>query len=349
MAYLFNQQSKTRCYLYAYHNFGRFAYSVDTLITNPSVSKMHAVIEWNNQQWSLRDFSSNGTWLNEQKITKEQPISLNVGDSIRFSNNDALVFTVEDISPPSDKLIPCTDSNKKQYDGVTEAITLQPYHLLPDENQPEIALILNQATGQWCIEYINEPQLPPRLLNEHDIVELGNQRWQLQLSHLEDSTKIQSMPQLKVDDLLCLFELSLDEEITKLTVKSSQGIINLHSRSHHYLTLNLARYRVADANKGLPSAEQGWINTDCLLKDLGVDMSYLNIQIHRSRKQFADSLSNVLNAENLIERQLRRVRFGCPTFKIYKGQKLECSLPQDSETTIAPSNTVLNSLTHFLK
>ena len=345
MAFLFDQQSKTRCYLYAYHNFGRFAYSVDTLITNPRVSKMHAVIEWHNEQWFIRDLSSNGTWLNKKRLTKQQPKSLYIGDEICFSNDDEIVFTVEELSPPSVKLIPCADSNPDQHGESQSAITLQSYHLLPDEKSPEIALILNQMTGQWRIEYINEPQLQPRYLVEHDIVEFNNQRWQLHLSHLEDSTEVQSIPQLNIDDLACLFELSLDEEITKLTVNSSQGSINLQSRSHHYLTLNLARYRVADAEKGMPIAEQGWINTDYLLKDLGVDMSYLNIQIHRSRKQFTELLGNVINAENLIERQLRRVRFGCPTFKIYKGQKLECSLTQDSDSlqqaSVNPSKIVV--------
>ena len=346
MAYLFNHQSQTRCYLYAYHNFGRFAYSVDTLITNPRVSKMHAVIEWHNQQWFIRDLSSNGTWLNKKKLTKQQPKSLKVGDEIRFSNDDDIVFTVGELNPPSVKLIPYPDSNQEQCGDPKEAISLQPYHLLPNESEPEIALILNQVTGQWRIEYINEPQLQPRSLLEHDIVEFDNQRWQFQLSHLADSTEIQAKPQLNIDDIQCLFELSLDEEITKLTVKSAQGSIDLQSRSHHYLTLNLARYRVADAEKDLPIAEQGWINTDCLLRDLGVDMSYLNIQIHRSRKQFTELLTNVINAEDLIERQLRRVRFGCPTFKIYKGQKLECSLSPSSgslvQTSIAPANKVVS-------
>ena len=346
MAFLFNQQSQTRCYLYAYHNFGRFAYSVDTLITNPRVSKMHAVIEWKNQQWLIRDLSSNGTWLNNTKLTKDHPQSLKIGDDIRFSNDEELIFSVEDLSPPGDKLLPCSDLNQAQHSQPHEAIALQTYHLLPNENTPEIALILDQVTGQWRVEYIKEPQLQPRLLHEHDVIEFGNQCWKLQLSHLEDKTEIQSKAQIKIDDLLCVFELSLDEEITKLTVNSSQGTTDLQRRSHHYLTLNLARYRVADANKGLPSAEQGWMNTDYLLKDLGVDMSYLNIQIHRSRKQYADSLSYVVNAENLIERQLRRVRFGCPSFKIYKGQQLECSLSLDSgaaqKSPIVPSNTVVS-------
>ena len=59
------------------------------------------------------------------------------------------------------------------------------------------------------------------------------------------------------------------------------------------------------------------------MKDLGVDMRYLNIQIHRARKQFSEVLVNVHDAENIIERQLRKVRFAGASFMIYKGCELE--------------------------
>jgi len=347
MAYLLNHQAQSRCYLYAYHSFGRFAYSVDTLITNPCVSKIHAVIEWKNDHWSIRDLSSNGTWLNHNRLTKEVPLRLKVGDIIRFSDNEELSYQVEELSPPADILLPMTDSNTEQHYAERSAIALQPYHLLPNEQSPEIALILHQFTGQWSIEYVNEPQLEPRLLQENDVIEFSNQRWQLQLSHLEDNTELSASPQLEISDLFCVFELSLNEEITKLKVKSPQETTNLHTRSHHYLTLSLARYRVEDAEKGLPSTEQGWVNTDRLLRDLGVDMAHLNIQIHRSRKQFADMLTNVHNADNVIERQLRQVRFACPAFEIYKGHQLESSLRKAELSTqqqaVLPTNVSPNS------
>jgi len=341
MAYLFNQQSQARCYLYAHHSFGRFAYSVDTLITSPQISKIHAIIEWKHDQWSIRDISSNGTWLNNKKLIKEQPHPLKLNDTICFADNKQLAFQVKDLAPPVDLLLPITEQDLKADNIEKSAIALQSYHLLPNEETPEIALILNQYTGQWRIEHINEPQLEPRLLQEGDVVNVANQRWQLQLSHLENHTEMTTQNQLSNEDLTCIFELSLNEEITKLTVKSPQAIIDLLSRSHHYLTLSLARYRVEDAEKGLPVAEQGWVNTERLLRDLGVDMPHLNIQIHRSRKQFADTLVNVNNADNIIERQLRQVRFSCPTFEIYKGHQLESALPP--LTTVAQQSVLANN------
>jgi hypothetical protein len=326
MAYLFNQLGNTRCYLYAHHSFGRFSYSVDTVISHPCVSKIHAIVEWKNQQWCIRDISTNGTWLNNKKLIKEQHQPLKVGDIINIVNGDNYTFEVHDLSPPCDLLVPHSSSISYLDEIEQNAISLQSYHLLPNEKKPEVALRLDLQSKQWLLEYIDEPNIKPRLLNEGDVITLNHQNWQLQHSRLEDSTELQNKPLLAIDDLFCLFELSPNEEITKLKVISPHDVTNFHTRSHHYLTLTLARYRAEDAKKGLPCEEQGWVNTERLLRDLGVDMAHLNIQIHRSRKQFADMLTNVINAENVIERQLRQVRFACPAFEIHKGHKLECSL-----------------------
>ena len=47
--------------------------------------------------------------------------------------------------------------------------------------------------------------------------------------------------------------------------------------------LTLARLRLEDADE--PSAEQGWVDRDRLLKLLGVDANALNVAIYRARGQ----------------------------------------------------------------
>lgn len=326
MAYLLNQQTNQYCYLYAHHTFGRFSYSVDTLFECSSISKIHAIIEWKNQQWVIRDLSTNGTWLNNHKLIKEKANSLKINDQICFSAIGEHRFIVKDLSPPCDLLIPCSDI--KTSDGQPpSAITLAPYHLLPAEKTPEVAIIYNQQTGQWRMEYIAEDIIEPCFLNDNDYVVFGNQKWQLKLSHLEKKTELQYTTEYSINDLAFTFDLSLNEESTKLKVKTPEKIIDLQARSHHYLTLNLARYRALDAKKGIISANQGWVNTGRLIKDLGVDMTYLNIQIYRTRKQFSDCFTDVENVENIIERQLRQVRFAGASFEIFKGHQLEIALP----------------------
>lgn len=57
--------------------------SMDIMIDNVSVSRRHAEIREENGAWLLRDLgSSNGTFLNGQRVTTEQP--LRPGDEISF-------------------------------------------------------------------------------------------------------------------------------------------------------------------------------------------------------------------------------------------------------------------------
>src|SRR5712692_6599062 len=57
--------------------------TMDVLIDNVSVSRRHAEIREENGAWLLRDLgSSNGTFLNGQRVSTEQP--LRPGDEISF-------------------------------------------------------------------------------------------------------------------------------------------------------------------------------------------------------------------------------------------------------------------------
>ena len=91
-----NNDNHTLSYLNAYHCFGRSTTSVDTLIEASDVSRMHAVIQWHDKQWLIRDLSQNGTWINSQKLEKDNAHKLNVGDTVFFGSADAHGFRVQD-------------------------------------------------------------------------------------------------------------------------------------------------------------------------------------------------------------------------------------------------------------
>lgn len=322
MAYLINKSTSEYCFLYAHHSFGRFQYSVDTLVNDLSVSKIHAIIEWQNGKWHIKDLSRNGTWLNHKRLVKDESEELSVGDKIYFAGNSATTFVVKDISAPADQLIKL-DS---EYNKTAESIKLDHYHLLP-ESKPDSVVVYQQSSGQWLLESLKDNEFTSQeVLQDNSVITFGGEQWMFLSSHMEVITQMSSVPQLYINDLNFVFNLSLDEETSELKVQhNNHKDFDLHVRCHHYLTLNLARYRAQDAKKGLLPANQGWVNTEQLVKDLGVDMRYLNIQIHRARKQFSEVLTNVHDAENIIERQLRKVRFAGSSFVIYKGCELESS------------------------
>ncbi|WDE00931.1 FHA domain-containing protein [Thalassomonas actiniarum] len=365
MAFILNHNTQSLCYLYGHHSFGRLAYSVNTLVSNAAVSKIHAIIEWENDAWFIRDLSSNGTWLNNRRLPENTKAQLKLSDDIYFAGLKDIRFTVKDLSAPCDLLIPLNLENDpellKANSRQLPAFSLSHYHLLPSEQNPEIVLYLNRFSGLWSVEYLNQesneakadeenaltdreklsrgqsihnPQRP-HVVNEHDIISFAGQEWRLHLSHLETSTELLSNSEEKINQLSFTFNLTLDEEETQVKMHHQGKTTDFQVRSHHYLTLNLARYRVADAQKGLEPALQGWVYPEQLAKDIGLSISHLNIQIHRARKQFVDALTNISDAEDLIQRQSGKIRFGGSVFTIYKGQHLEATLSHDmAEQTV---------------
>jgi hypothetical protein len=74
-----------------------------------------------------------------------------------------------------------------------------------------------------------------------------------------------------------------------------------------------------------------------LAKDLGVDASHLNIQIYRIRKQFVDALNNACESSNIIERNAGKIRLASKSFRIIKGDNVECDTGQSTEQNTSQS------------
>lgn len=319
MAYLINQHHQSRIYLRDYHSFGRLAYSVTTFLAFPKVSRIHAVIEWLDDHWSIRDLSTNGLWLNGTKCTKEQSYTLKKNDLLCFANLEEASFKVKDISPPQDLLL-CLDDKGTH---VVDALPLQPYNLLPNEEQPQMVLFFDGRLKSWQLENLQSEEASQRLLKEQDSFVINTRQWRLQtLQHVQHTEEL-PVDTLSINDLLFDFDLSQDEETTELNIVVEDKTFSLELRTHHYVTLLLARIKFQDIGKQLPEEEQGWIYTDVLAHDLGVEVNHLNILIHRARKQFSEAFSGYLDASQFLQRKAGKLRFGGVQFRINKGAKQE--------------------------
>lgn len=318
MAYLVCMQDKSRHYLKAYHVFGRLESSANTLIRSPEISKIHAVLEWDTQGWLLTDFSSNGIWLNSNKIAKNTATSIKKGDSIYFAAKSSNQFVLKDDSPPCDLLVPLENSQ------IIDAIELKPYCLLPNEESPTLCLFYDDATEHWFMEELLGEANEPRVLNHNDVIKFDGISWQLKVD-LKLAQTVRLAPAISsLKELSFIFNTSADEEATRLTLKASDQLIDLNIRSHHYLTLILARKRIEDMKSGITDTEQGWMYAEQLSKDLGVDQCHMNIQVHRARKQFSECLNNS-QLTQLFERHSGRIRLGCNHITINKGGRQEFS------------------------
>lgn len=313
-------------YLSAYHCFGRSIINVNTVIESVEISRTHAVMEWINEQWIIRDISHNGTWLNSQKLTKNTPHKLSVGDKVFFAQSDINGFIVENINPPQNLLI-ATDIKSAQTD--IQPIVLTDYNLLPSESQPEVALFYVQSKNQWYKEFIDDADGRAYLVANLELLNFDNQNWQLNLNTIIDNTVQLAKPKLLAHQINYRFNLTLDEENTQLNISTENDTYSLSGKAHHYLTLSLARHRDQDGINGLDEANQGWILPEIIAKELGYDITLFNTHVCRAKKQFREMLEGACHGDELIERKGNKIRFAGSFYRIYKGNKLIVDHGQD--------------------
>ncbi|CAM2916235.1 FHA domain-containing protein [Pseudoalteromonas distincta] len=316
MAILKHTKLQKNLYLRAFHRFGRLAHSVDTFLDFPEVTRIHAVIEWLNEQWYINDLSKNGVWLNDIKITTNQNTLLKQGDKLSFSQINNLMYHVTSVEPPRDLLFPVNESQE-------QIIYLEQYHFLPNNKHPEVILHFDSQQHCWYYEDMHEHLQQP--INDGQDLRVGNNVWRLFLAGAATQEKTVELKAQPSNNLEFIFNLSLDEELAELKIKSQTTLLDFDVRSHHYLTLLLARYKLQDMQNGFEADTQGWVQVKKLAKDLGISEAHVNIQIHRARKQFVELLNNEIMPSALIERKRGKVRFGGKLFTIYKGKKIESS------------------------
>lgn len=321
MAYILDIATNKLLPLAAHHTFGRLTASVDTCINKPYVSKLHAAIEWNGFQWQLKHLGLNGTWVNGIAIAQGESRELALNDLIHIAEQTDPGFQIRDLTPPTDMLWPLDIAEDQ-----AKPVELERYHLLPDTQNPEIAIYFDDSEQQWFMEATNtdhhrQPLVPG------DIIEFNSGRWQFINAQVYGPTEARVQTALSIVEFLFIFNLSLDEETTQLELRHPMQQADLAVRTHHYLLLQLARHRAEDALRGLDSKSQGWVYAEHLAAELGLDSTHMNIQIFRARKQLADLLPGAREQQCLLERRGGKIRMGCDKFVIYKGDKLVLSSP----------------------
>ena len=316
MALLRNNENQY-IYLREHHSFGRLQDKVDTTINDAYVSRIHAVIQWLDSHWIVRDLSSNGTWFNKTRMDTNKKYPLKQGDKLYFGSQTLAPFELIDTSGPQDVLLQTNITGKQP----PIIIPVNNYHFLPNEDQPDV--ILYKKNSGWYADNLNNTSTSSYFASDGSTLRFDNKDWQLKLGQNSNITT-----QMENDESLNLnvsvqFVLSLDEEHCHVKLITEQHTIDLYSNSHHLLTVMLARYRASDIQDNLPLQDQGWVDMDRLSRDTGLEERHINIQIYRLRKQLTENLDNM--PERFIERRRGQLRFGSRIFEIIKGDKMEFS------------------------
>lgn len=291
-------------YLRDYHTFGRRSDSVDTMLDYSYISKLHAIIEWREPNWLLKDVSTNGLKLNGKIIPAQKPVSLKLNDTIDLAGAGEILLKVKDLSAPISLLI--NQRNKSDFIEISESV------LLPNEDTPDVALYLCPDREQWFSDSVDQGHEEGPY--EHgDLIQINDQQWQFFLIAEDEATTQISTNQSSLDDVLFRFDLSQDEESANLTLISNSGIeLELGERSHHYLLVHLLRYRQQNDDN------IAWLDNHLLMKELGLEETHLNIQIFRARKQVASALPDMSGHSKFIQRRRGALRLGINNYEIYK-------------------------------
>jgi pSer/pThr/pTyr-binding forkhead associated (FHA) protein len=303
MAQLLNLQSQHSTLLRTQHILGRHSGSSNTILDNPEASRLQASILWNGSYWLLQDTSTNGTYINRELITNGFKKRLTKGDSIQFGSLNAEVWLFANDSSPKSLLVPLQpDSQTIELEGVIA---------LPTDEDPEVTIYQSQ-NGEWICEDLTGTLI----LQQGSQVSTTNSNWYFVNAEEFDRTKKSETVQNKPPKVEFIFTVSKNEEHVSLSIIIDNEEISLGERTHHYLLLLLARYRIADQQAGVDDGEQGWLDKDLLSKLIGLDENHINIQIYRFRKQLINAKPSAMRLLQLVERRRGCLRLAVATIKI---------------------------------
>lgn len=298
-ACIMSAQTRQRIHLRTWHTIGRSP-TCTMQIDKPSISKQHALIAWDGDQWRIRDLHSrNGTWLDSRRLQPGQDIPLTAGAMLAFGTPSER-WTVSRLGTPTAVAISLS--------GHQERIA-QHHHLpLPSEDDPEAVLF--QVADRWSLERADGTTA---VIRDGEQISVGDTLWRIHLPKAIAST-CDGNTQPTPATITLRFSAR-----PRLLVSYLHGgeLIDLPQRAHHRLLLVLAQARLRDQQHAdLPEAEHGWMYRDQLDSQLSTRNNRLYVYAYRARAQLADC--GVLDAAGIIERRAdtHQIRIGVPRLEI---------------------------------
>lgn len=252
---------------------------VDTDGTSPTdreVSSVHAAIYWKRRTrtWHVQDLgSANGTTVDGNRVAPGESAVLSEGTILALGGSK---WRVRQADPPSTMAASAGELRVATNDVL----------LLPDEGKPRVALI--REGGVWRARAYAEFETGGGRVIEHGATLLVEGRtWRIAHSEGADLRTVPTVGCL-ADHQLTLQVPRRMENILPTFTKGEHSI-SLPPRRHHELWWLLAEACLEHQEQGVADDEVGWVETDTLVRDLGLasDPGYLNVLVHRARNQVA--------------------------------------------------------------
>jgi len=276
--------SRERRELFARFVVGR-APSCDLVLSERSVSGLHASLTWRDGAWYAQDLGSrNGTRVDGARLEAGQTRRLATGSTLDFGLGGER-WSLADARPPG---------AFAERDGARVAAAGE-LLALPDEDAPEV-LVYRAPGGRWVVE--RDAAVTPAA-DRMAIDAGGGGRWTLHLpTSLPRTYEDLGPPQL--GDLTLTFAVSMDEEHVRWSASWDRGRADLGTRTFNYILLTLARERL-EAGDDLPESARGWCYQDELADRMQMGSDTLKVYLYRARRHLA--AAGIDGAAGLIERR----------------------------------------------
>lgn len=269
---------------------------------DPKVSGEHALLRWRSGTWELQDLHSrNDTYVDGHAVGSGRKVRIDEGARLGFGRRDD-EYVLVDAGPPEPHAVhlDATYTTAEAHDG---------FVVLPSAEAPEVT-ILHRDQG-WWLE--SQDGLAP--LHDGKILNAYGGPWRLHLPEQIPPTSDAKDVPMTLATITLRFVTAVDDgRLVSLVVQRGERRIPLEARAHHAPLFWLARARLAQS--ALPLDEQGWVQQEQLLAELGYDVGRLHVEIHRVRRQIAKA--GVVDAVNVIERRqgARTLRVGVAALEL---------------------------------
>ena len=256
------------------------------VLSEESVSGVHASIDWIDDQWVVRDLGSrNGTFLEDDRLSSFEAVALTKGAMIAFGGPE-FSWHLAESGPPQ---IAARSASGRILHPIGDVLTL------PDAEDAEGTLIRDGY--EWEYEVGGATQYAVDQVR----IDVGSEIWTLLVPEVLNETTLIRGASI-IGDLTLRFIPNRNEEHIELQAEGRGVREHFDHRAHFYLLLTLARLRLEDAaQEDLPSGEHGWIERNELERLLRIDTQHLNLLVYRARRQFAGI--GLLDSSAIVERR----------------------------------------------
>lgn len=313
MALLENTTTGERQVINTIHTIGR-SIKNNLHLVDSDISKMHGTIFWESDGWYIKDYSRNGTLVNE-RVLHQAIVALDKDYEIQFGEENETIWKLISADAPSSYLV-TEYGSRKQYIEFNED-----FYIYPDIDNPLVSFY-RSSVMTWTMD----DGIGTRELENGQRYHIGDEEWVFVENEPLGDTKDQMtvMRDARLD-----YHVSADEENVAVKIIVNDLEMNLGNQVHNHLLLLLARKKQEDIKKEIGNDDQGWIYTpsllDALSKELlqNIDTNYFNIMVHRIRSSFKELRPYGYLFANIIERKRGKLRLNYGNIRIIKENQIQ--------------------------